>query len=351
MPRANTNTPEFDDAAMSLLGEDDQQPQQQQDHTQEDDQQSSGQSEQSSQQQPDHQSNIDDAIARADGTQPKQQQQPDPNKQKQQQQKQQPLLDEQGRPVAHNARHHFFARKKAEEKATKLQSQLDTTVGQLRAFQTLHQQMQQSGLSAQEQAVAISLGVGLKTKPLETVKQLLTELKSAGINIDGALGVNTLDTSAIAHLIDSKLKPFTDAASQRRAQEEDHAAISEEVNEWFGENEDALIHADVINGLLQRFPNWSLDKAWSEVRVGATKAGFDLSQPLKPQYAARRGNPQGRPVQNGGARVPMTNGGGRGSNTANFQQPPGKSFDHNARTGDIVLDAMRAAGMDTSRLT
>lgn len=350
MPRPNSDTPDFDQHAMSVLGEDDSQQQQHTiDHTQDDPQQPSQQQQTDADQ---VQSNIDDAIARTDGAQPNQdqQQQQKPNQQKpNQQQQQRALVDENGRPVPNNARHHFFARKKAEDQVVRLRSQLDTTTGQLRAFQTLHQQMQQSGLSAQEQAVAISLGVGLKTKPVETVKQLLTELKSAGINIDGALGVNTIDTSAIAHLIDSKLKPITDAAQMRRDQQAQEEEISAEVQEWFSDNMEASIHADVLNGLLQRFPNWSLDRAWSEVRIGAMKHGLDLSQPLAPQVAARRGNPQSRSVNNGN-RVPMQTP-GRGGNATSFQKPSGKSFGHDARSRDIVLDSMREAGMDISRLT
>lgn len=354
--RHGTNTPDFDNSVMSHFDDGNdggQQANQQQqiDNTQtDDDNRQPTQPPQNNQQQPGADDNIDSIIARTDGTPPPKKEEQKPNQQQQQQQQPQnkKLLDDDGREVPSNARHHFFARKKAEQTATKLTTENASLKGQLTAFQTLHTQMQQSGLSAQEQAVAIDLGRKLKTNPVETVKEILTALKASGHNIDGAIGVNTIDTASIASLIDAKLKPFTDNIASQREREEHEAAIAEDVQSFFDENQEAVIHSNELNALLQRFPTWSLDKAWSQLQVSAVRAGLDLSKPLMPQYAARRGNTQNRPV-NGGPVVQMTGGRGGGTQQGAHQQPQ-KSFGHNARSQDIVKHAMASAGLDVSRI-
>lgn len=362
MPRFDNPTPDFDNHVMGVLdepsgGNNTDNQNQQPDNTQqpgggEDNRQPSAQP--NNQQQPTTQSNVDDAIARTEGAQPNQQQQqnqpkPQNNQQPQPQQQGKKLVDERGQPVPDNARHHFFARRRAEDRATRAEARVHELNGQLQAFQTMQQTIQQSGLNVQEQAVAIQLGVGLKTKPVETVKEILTTLKAAGINIDGALGVSSIDTGSIASLIDQKLKPFTDSIAVQREREENEAAIAEDVRSFFEENVEAVMHSAEINSLLQRFPNWSLDKAWSQLQIEAMRHGLDLSKPLMPQYAARRGNPQNRPA-NGGPVVPMTHGRGGGPQH-NVHQQPQRSFDHNASTRDIVLHAMKSSGVDTSRLS
>lgn len=361
MPRFDNPTPDFDNHVMGVLDEPsggnnnaNQTPDnnQQSGGNNEDNRQPSAQP--NNQQPTTTQSNVDDVIARTEGTQSNQQQPQNPQKpqnnqpQPNQQQAGKRLVDERGQPVTDNARHHFFARRKAEDRATRAEARVHELNGQLQAFQTMQQTIQQSGLNVQEQAVAIQLGVGLKTKPVETVKEILTTLKAAGINVDGALGVSSIDTGSIASLIDQKLKPFTDSIAMQREREENEAAIADDVRAFFEENTEATLHANEINALLQRFPNWSLDKAWSQLQIEAIRHGLDLSQPLMPQYAAQRGNTQNRPA-NGGPVVPMTHGRGGGPQH-NVHQQPQRSFDHNASTRDIVSYAMKAAGLDTSRL-
>lgn len=356
--RFSNDTPGFDASVMNQLDEpnNNQQSQQHQqtDHTQtgDDNRQPSNQTDQTQSQ---AQTNVDDAIARTEGTQaqPNQQQQNQqrPNNQQQnnnQQQQGKKLLDDNGQEVPSNARHHFFARKNAEKQAQKLTTENATLKGQLQSFQQLHQQIAQSGLTAQEQAVAVDLGKKLKANPVEAVKEILTALKSSGINIDGAIGVSSIDTSSIAALIDSKLKPFTDMHQQQRERAEHEASIAADVNAFFDETPEAVMHAEHINVLLQKFPDWSMDKAWAQLQIAAVRNGFDLTQPLMPQYAARRGNTQNRPVNNGGHVVAMTNG--RGGGVQNNHQPSTKSFGHNAQTRDIVRDAMARNGLDVSRI-
>lgn len=356
MPRPNSDTPDFDRQVMGALDEpvdNGQQSQQQtQDHTQVDNnQQPQRQSDQPQQQQTTDQSNIDNLIARTDGTpQPNQQQQPNnnqhkPNQQQQRQQQPNTVLDDEGKPVVGEARRHFFKRKEAERVTERVTRENTTLKAQVQTFQQLHQQIAQSGLSAEEQAVSLALGKKLKANPVEAVKEILTTLQASGINISGAIGVNTIDTASIAQLIDQKLKPFTDRHLSEQQQQQQEQQLAEDVQAFFDEEPLAQMHAGPLNTLLQRFPTWSLDKAWSVLQVESIKNGLDINQPLGPQIAAKRNGSQ-RP--NNAAHVQMTSPGR--SNGNNLQQPQAKSFGHNARSQDIVLDAMAKAGLDISRL-
>lgn len=306
-------------------------------------------------QQPNADGNIDDVIARTDGIKPvdpNAQQQPDPNKQQQQQQQpQKKLVDDQGNPIPNNQRHHFLNMKKAEKLAHTVTQENNQLKTQLAAFQHVHQVIQNSGLTPQEQAVGITLAQGLKKDPLKTATNLLTELKSAGINIDGAIGVGGIDTDSIAKLIDNKLKPITERFQNERQQQEHNDAIAADVHGFFEDYPEAQLHAEPLNNILKAKTDWTLDQAWAELRVVAAQNGLDMNKPLAPQIVAKRGGTQtqNRTVNgNGGTRVPMTSPGR--ANATQLQQPQGKSFDHNARSRDIVLESMREAGMDITRL-
>ena len=294
---------------------------------------------------------FDDVIARTDRPDPNAQQaQPDPNKQVKRPDQPKPpgsrMVDENGNDVPQQARHHFLSRKKAEKDLREARNELHTVHGQLQAFTAVHQAMQGSGLNAQEQATSLHLGAALKKDPVKAVTQLLTELKSAGINIDGAMGVSSIDTNSIAQLIDQKLAPLTGRFRQEQEQAQQEEAIVEDVHGFFEEYPQAQIHTAELNVLLQKFPDWSLDKAWSEFRVGASQNGLDLNKPLRPQIAARRANPNPRP--NGGASVSMVSN-GRGG-TQPVRQTTTKSYDHNANIRDMVRDSLAEAGVDVSRL-
>lgn len=352
--RNPSNTPDFDSHVLNAVGEDgsdnggQQQPQQQ----------DSGGSNAQPTPPPDpnaQPSAFDDVIARTERPDPNTQQaQPDPNKPKPNQQPPPkppgaPVLDENGQPVpAGVAQRHFFARKNAEKAANKAQGEVQQLRGQLQAFTQLHQTMQQSGLNAQEQATSLSLGAALKKDPVKAATQLLTELKAAGINIDDAMGVNSIDTNSIAQLIDQKLAPLTGRFRQEQEQAQREEEIADDVHGFFEEYPQAQIHTAELNVLLQKFPDWSIDKAWSEFRIGAIQNGLDLNRPLRPQIAARRGNGNPKPAPNGGARVPMVSNGRGGVQQQPHVAP--KSYDHNANIRDMVRDSLAEAGVDVSRL-
>ena len=340
----------FDNKIMDTLGEN-----RVDTNTQTDTPVDSGASQQGSILGPDAASNIDKAIGRTEGdpplspnAQPTQVKKPDANAQ-QQQQRTGKLVDEQGNEVPANQRHHFFARRKAEEAERKASTALATANGQIEAYKRLYDGMSQSGLNAQEQATAISLGAALKKDPIATVKQLLSELKATGMNVDAAIGVAGVDTASIAKLIDSKLAPFTQQHQAEQQHQKDLQAVEDDVHNFFNEYPDATMHASAINDVLKARPEWSVDKAWYELQLMAAKNQLDITKPLPPQIQARRGTQtQGRTAQNGN-RVPMQSP-GRSGVGANLQPPAERSFDHTANIKDIVKSAMAGAGMDITRL-
>lgn len=353
--RNQRDTPDFDAHVLGTVGEggSDQGGQQQQQAPQQNDGSSNAQPTPA----PDpnaQPSAFDDVIARTERVDPnaQQQAQPDPNKQKKpepQKLQGQRVVDENGQEVAPGAmQRHFFARKNAEKAANKAAQENQQLRGQLQAFTTLHQTMQQSGLNAQEQATSLALGAALKKDPVKAVTQLLTELKAAGINIDGAMGVSGIDTNSIAQLIDQKLAPLTGRFKQEQEQAQREEDIAADVHGFFEEYPQAQIHTAELNILLQKFPDWSIDKAWSEFRIGAIQNGLDLNKPLRPQIAARRGNGNTTPAQNGGARVQMVSNGRGGVQQQPHVAP--KSYDHNANIRDMVRDSLAEAGVDVSRL-
>jgi len=121
--------------------------------------------------------------------------------------------------------------------------------------------------------------------------------------------VNGLDKKALGAMLDQRLP----GNQQQQQQQPDPVKQAEDEARAFATaHPDALLHQDVIIGLVQKNPNMSLDEVYWELRKQVVNNGYDWSQPLGPQYQARQqqqqqGNPKPMPNGNGqaSAHVPV----------------------------------------------
>lgn len=170
-----------------------------------------------------------------------------------------------------------------------LKNQLNTANQQLQNAQNRVNQFTEAAKAVgvedpTQMQAAIRLYRDLQTKPVEAITTLLAELKAAGYKIDGIGGA--VDTAAIATIIDRRL-PASENGQQGPTEEEIAAETAREVNDLFSNFPDARLHEAELAIVVQQNPSIPLIDCYRSLRDRAIAAGFDWSQPLGPQIAAR----------------------------------------------------------------
>jgi predicted metal-dependent hydrolase len=214
---------------------------------------------------------------------------------------------------------------------TELTQQLQRVQQETQALNGLPQRF---GLSGDDVQMGLQLMAGFKSDPVGTIKQLLTQARAAGHNIEGVGG--NVDTAAISAMIDAKLAPFTqDRETQAQNAEQDRAA-RESYNAFLRDHEFASVHEATIAQLLERNPKLSPEVAYLQLELWATKNQLDFSQPLAPQLQARQ---SGAPDAPGLTTPRSSNGGVRPATGA------GELADPNASYASIIDQELANAGI------
>lgn len=244
------------------------------------------------------------------------------------------------------------ARRRYEYKAInnfhKVERQLQEATTKLQAFEqvnTIHKEM---GMQPQEAVQAAQVFTALKKDPVKTIGILIAEAKARGFKLEDLAG--QIDVMAISNLIDERLKPVTDRFAQQNNVDKDDAELDNKVNRFFTRHPEAKLHEGelakiIIHARDNLGEELSPEEALIQLGRFAINNGYDLSQPLAPQIAAR--NQQGGTQQNGGSaqRTQSSKPLPLGKHTLSDNVTDAdKQFDHTASTQDIVKDAMRKAG-------
>lgn len=199
----------------------------------------------------------------------------------------QDLLDENGNVIAKaGAERRFYeenVRLKRERELfntqvmPKLKSNYDAMVAKVTAYDNAIKSMNSGDLTPQDIQTGLDLIRQWKKSPQDTLKFLLTQAKSYGMNIDGIGGV---DASAINQMLDEKLKPFIQEreANIRRQQIEQQSV--NEYNNFIQRYPDAVNHTDELAYLLRKNPNMSLDAVYYMLRNHYSSKGYDFNTPL-----------------------------------------------------------------------
>jgi hypothetical protein len=199
------------------------------------------------------------------------------------------------------------------------------------------QEAKEYGLQPHERVNAYRMYAAFKKDGIATVKHLITELKKSGKNISfGAEDANNIDLSAIRGMINEALGPVRGDVEARQKQQQALEDAREELINFLGNNPMAQPHVEMLNGILQRYPNETLDTAWLKVQLYAAKKGLSLDVPFNQQRSQQQQNGNRRPMNLRGNRNVQQNGDERGGEIT-YANP-------NARWGDIIKESMRAEG-------
>jgi hypothetical protein len=215
----------------------------------------------------------------------------------------------------------------------------------------LNQLPQQFGLQNQEVIEGLQFIVDLKQNPVAAAQKMIQAALTRGANLRDIVNdemVPQLSLRATQQLLDERLGPVQQQRQDQEHQERVQREAATGANQFLADYPDAAAHTGDIAQLMLKIaeeyagrgiqlpPAIQAEKAWERIVGFAHQNGFDLSQPLGPQYQARNQQPaqaRTRPMPNGvsGGGAPMTSRSARPSRVS-------ESFD------SIVREAMRENG-------
>jgi hypothetical protein len=193
-------------------------------------------------------------------------------------------------------------------------------------------------LNPQERNLGYRLVAAYKKDPIATVKWLVTDAKKRGHNVDlGGDAGTGIDMKAIQSMISEAMGPIRGEFETAQKSREAQNAANEELTNFYASNPDAQTHEQVINGILQRYPDETLETAWLKVQLHAAKNGLDLRQPFNNQRRQQQQNNNSRPMNLRGGRNQQQQQNGRDENVR-FANP-------NAKWGDIIKESLAEQGI------
>lgn len=257
------------------------------------------------------------------------------------------LVDEQGRTVAARGaeRRWYSEAQAAGRQARQAQQELQELRGKVQPYEQAFATFANLQLTPQEVAVGANLYKSFRTNPRETIEYLIGEARKTGVSIDGAVG--SLDINAVRSTVLEALKPILDERAERTRTAEQDAAADREYTEFMSDPDfpNAYIHEAEIAATMRYNPRLSMREAYLKLEAEAVRNGLDFSQPLRPQWEAKRnanvgsnnGTNTGRPPR---APLPNTRMSGSASTVGTSRMAPASMS-----TSDIVREALRDAGI------
>lgn len=138
-------------------------------------------------------------------------------------------------------------------------------------------------LNAQEAITGYSLVKAWKEDPAKLIKHLLTQAKTAGINVD--IGQAGVDTDAIRAMIDDRMRPLTEARQQREQQAEASAEAERQYEAFTEQFPDAIDQEEAIATLISKDADMTPREAYYAVKSFIAENGLTWNIPLKQQRA------------------------------------------------------------------
>lgn len=177
-----------------------------------------------------------------------------------------------------------------------------------------------SGLSNDDIAFAMDLGARIKRggpAAISAAKEVVALIAAQGYNVTDILGKEVGD-SVDMRAIQQMLKPFQQQVQQTEQTNEQKRVAETKYRQFVADNEFADVHGNEIVFLSKR-DGISIQAAYNQLFLFATRNGLDFSQPLGPQIEAKRAElaqqqqqqrqqPNGRPMPNRAATSREFNG-------------------------------------------
>lgn len=146
-----------------------------------------------------------------------------------------------------------------------------------------------------------------KQDPVNAIKSLLTQARINGIDLS-SIGVNGgIDPATLAQAI-ARAKDYSEPTQEVDPDEQLRQEITQEVDDFFTRNEEALPFIDTIAEAKQKYPDASLDQIWYQFKIwqrqqAAAQSEKDFNtapprQPVPPQQ--RQQQPVKRVLNNNG---------------------------------------------------
>lgn len=217
-------------------------------------------------------------------------------------------------------------------------------------------------LTPEEYSIGARIMAQWKSDPKKALAFMVKEAQNNGVDVSdlgiaGGVGLSRTDLQTVLEdAIKKHLEPFSFITSERQEQQAQREALQEAqgaIEEFYTTYPDATLHEDSLAKIMHARPGTSMETAYLILKNHALQNGFDWSKDLIPQIQAFLGKqqqPNGRANSNGQPAIQqrqLPNMNGRNGSPAIVPQRQG-AMAGSVSSGDIVKEAMRAAGMDIS---
>lgn len=260
------------------------------------------------------------------------------------------LVDAQGNLVARRGpeRRWYNEARAAADRVQQTQQELEALRGKVEPYEKAFATFANLQMAPQDIAIGAQLFKSFRTNPAATIEYLMTEARKNGVQIEGLGG--SVDTAAIKATVMEALSPILQDRAQAQQLREADSAADHEYEEFVNDPDYqfARVHENELVAVMKLYPNYSMQQAYMKLENEALKNGLDFSQPLAPQWNAKRnangaGNPNPAPVNTGRQpSVPLPSA--RASGGADVVNAP-RIASASASSADIVRQTLREFGM------
>ena len=170
-----------------------------------------------------------------------------------------------------------------------LKENYNNMLAKVQAYDETFKALRADDLTPDDIQTGLELVRQWKKSPADTMKFLLTQAKSYGINVDG---VNSgVDAAAINQMLDQKLQPFIQEREQREQERQIQIKAKKTYDDFMSKYPDAINHTDELAYLYKRNPNMSLDAIYYQLRNHYAENGYDFNTPLAEILNSRKQKP------------------------------------------------------------
>lgn len=218
--------------------------------------------------------------------------------------------------------------------------------GKLDAYEANNATAAQLQITPQEVGVGMKLVAALKKDPAATIDYLIEQAKANGHNIDLSGKMAGIDANAISRMVDGKLQPIITEQQNREQVQRAYSEAGNELSQFYERYPTARVNEETLDGLLQKFPELTLETAYLKLSNYMLANGMDPNQSIKVQMEARSKGVKTDPGRRGPG-----NPGGRGNPGVvanNDRNAPVRFAHEDTSYKDIVRDAMREAGVSVN---
>ena len=211
----------------------------------------------------------------------------------------QDLVDEEGNIIAKAGAERRFYEENVKLKRDKeifntkvlptLKQNYNSMLAKVQAYDETFKALRAEDLTHEDIQTGIELIRQWKKSPADTMKFLLTQAKSYGINVEGV--TSGIDAAAINQMLDQKLQPFIQEREAKEQERQAQIKAKKTYDNFMAKYPDAINHTEELAYLYKRNPNASLDTLYYQLRSHYAENGYDFNTPLAEILNSRKQKP------------------------------------------------------------